>query len=96
MSETGPSRLSPKDIEQQRTISDLVALWTLCHRNICRKAGRCRGTHEECLCYMPEVPEKAREWAVALVSGAKEGLSFDDARARIPNDLTQAWLVDRL
>jgi len=82
-------------VQSQRTISDLVALWPLCHRSVCRKAARCRGTSNECFPYVVQVPEKARLWVLALYSGRDDALSFDDALARIPDDLTQAWIAWR-
>jgi hypothetical protein len=92
MSETGSSRPSLRSVHSYRTISDLVPLWPVCPRGTCRKAARCRATRNECSRYASEVPEDARLWVLALFSGRDDNLSFEDALARIPDDLNQAWL----
>jgi hypothetical protein len=50
-------RLSTR--ESARLIADLMCLWRLCGKPICRRARACRGDARSCLAGLPLVPPEA-------------------------------------
>ena len=77
-----------------RTVSDLLCIWALCGRSTCRKAGACRGDSRECLPRCgPLIPPNAKGWAVQIASCVRSGLSFNDARKKLPQELEDAWVA---
>jgi hypothetical protein len=75
--ERGVQRL--EQTQRLRWAADLIALWGLCGRAACRRAGRCRGEPRDCLprC-APLVPEDVREGAKLLAEARANGMSFDE------------------
>ena len=85
---------SPKSLQAARNYSDLMALWALCEQRTCRKLGRCRAVPLTCLrdC-MELVPQGAGAFVLALFGGKDQGFSFDEALARIPDDLHEEFSI---
>jgi hypothetical protein len=88
-------RASALKPESRRNLSEMLALWAVCPRAACRKAGGCRGRNADCLPRDAEkVPLAARLFVLTLFSGKEDGLAYDDALARIPDELAAdyaAW-----
>jgi hypothetical protein len=77
-----------------RATADLLCLWGLCNKTACRRAGMCRRDARDCLArYAAFAPEDARCGALALLQGARDGVSADDVRAHVPDDIAAlaAW-----
>lgn len=83
---------NPIPAQELRRLSELISVPTLCRRMLCRRSGACRGEPRRCLRECAEqVPEDARLWVLALLTGRDEGLTFDAALERIPEPLTAAF-----
>lgn len=52
-----PPRLSTR--ESARLIANMLCLWRLCAKPICRRARACRGDARSCLTGLPLVPPEA-------------------------------------
>jgi hypothetical protein len=82
----------PGNAKSWRALSNMLDLWALCDRSACRRAQACQGDSRECIPRCgPFVPPDAKEWAVELFACKSEGLSFDEARARLAPELEDAW-----
>jgi len=78
----------PIHAEIGRLASDTYAFWALCGRAACRRAGRCSGDpHFCCEAYMPLLSDAVVAGGDAMFEGRRLGLSFDEARARWPEEL---------
>jgi hypothetical protein len=84
--------ISPKRLQSARDISDMLVLWALCKHRACRKAGQCRVVPitcwDEC---MDLAPGPARDFVFALFDGKEYDLSFEDALAKVPEELGEEW-----
>ena len=85
--------LSPAKIKTARNVSDMLALWPLCAKPACRKAGACRALPLTCLnACLPFVPKAAGAFVFALFDGKEENLCYDDALAQVPEELREEWM----
>ena len=85
----------PIHAEIGRLASDTYAFWALCGRAACRRAGRCSGDpHFCCEACMPLLSDAVVAGGDAMCEGRRLGLSFDEARARWPEELAAlaTWL----
>jgi hypothetical protein len=83
---------TPKSLKSARHVSDMMALWALCEQPACRKLGRCRAVPLTCLKECIElVPDGAGAFVFALFEGKDEGLPFEEALARVPEELGEEW-----
>lgn len=79
----------PIHAEIGRLTSDTYAFWRLCGRAACRRAGRCNGDPNSCCAAcMPLLSDAVLAGGDAMFEGRRLGLSFDEARARWPEELT--------
>jgi len=71
-----------------RDVCERLALFRLCRRMRCRRAGACRGFPRECVPrFLPLVPENARALPVAFALAREAGLPFEQALARCEPEL---------
>ena len=91
---TAPTTRLPGGPNDWRTVSNLLCIWALCGRSTCRKAAACRGDSRDCIARCgPLIPPNAKAWALQMAACERTGLSFDDARRKIPQELEDAWLA---
>ena len=73
----------PHDIEAEKDAlgwSKLLATWRLCDNAACGRARICRGQGQACLkAKAPLLPERVREWAVAMVWHKQEQFTFEES-----------------
>ncbi len=73
-------------------LSDIYSFWCLCEKTACRRAGRCTGDPERCLAAcLPLISEAVAEGGQRMVEAKCEGLSFDEALERWPDELASLW-----
>lgn len=87
--------ISGNMLRSARNVSDMLALWSLCREQKCRKAGTCRVTQmtcwHECLDLVPG-PVLAFVFGL-FESREEEKLSFKEALARIPEPWHEQWSI---
>ena len=78
--DTNPERTQTSRIEELRDWGNLFALWRLCGRTACRRAGACRGDARACF---PRnfalLPNGVRAWFAGLGQAQQAGHTFDEA-----------------
>jgi hypothetical protein len=85
-------RPSPQRLKSARHMSDMFGLWPLCAEAACRKAGACRARRPTCFTScLPLVPADAGAFVTALYEGKAEKLPYDEALARVPDELREGW-----
>lgn len=82
----------PPDPELQRCFSDIYSFWSLCEIAACRRAGRCTGDASHCcdVC-MPLISDIVYEGGQCLLDAKLDGLDFDQAMKRWPDELASLW-----
>jgi hypothetical protein len=76
----------------RRTLSDIYSFWCLCDKAACRRAGRCKGEPRDCLdAMMPLISAPVCEGGQRMVEAKCDGLTFDEALARWPDELASLW-----
>ena len=67
----------------------VLALWHLCPNASCHRAGACRGDLRRCApANFTRLPEDVKRWFFGLLSCREDGLTFDEAMAKL--DATDA------
>jgi hypothetical protein len=88
----------PARIAVARLLSNTLSIWCLCDATACRRAGRCKGDPRKCLneC-TPLLSPDVVAGGQAVIEGCCQELTFDEAYARWPAELTalSAW-IDRI
>lgn len=81
--------------EALRDWNKMLGLWRVCDNAVCRRARACRGNVRAC---SPRnfalVPEGVQDWFVNLVVAKEDGLSFDEALARIKDTEVEEAFFD--
>lgn len=85
----GEERLPPAArLAMGRLTSNLFALWCLCEKGACRRAGRCKGDPNECLeTLTPLLATKVIDGALCFFKGHEQGLSFEELYKRHPDEI---------
>jgi hypothetical protein len=89
-----PTRTTDSRAEALRGWNKILGLWRACDNAACRRARACRGNVRVC---SPRnfalAPEGVQDWFANLVVAKEDGLSFDEAMARIKNtEIEEAYL----
>jgi hypothetical protein len=88
------TRTTDSRAEALRDWNKMLGLWRVCDNAACRRARACRGNVRVC---SPRnfalAPEGVQNWFVNLVVAKEDGLSFDEALARIKDtEIEEAFL----
>ena len=76
----------------RRMFSDIYSFWCLCEKTACRRAGRCKGEPRDCLdAMMPLISDLVYEGGQRMVEAKCDGLTFDEAFERWPDELASLW-----
>ena len=79
----------PSDADIGRQMSNIYGFWQLCGRAACRRAGRCSGDPNFCFdACMPLLSDAVVAGGEAFMEGRFQELSFDEALARWPQEIT--------
>jgi hypothetical protein len=80
----------------QRLGADILRLWALCAKPACRRAQQCRGNPRTCSRrYGRLVPEQARYGMLLMFEAARCGVSDEQMRADMPDEIAalEAWMA---
>jgi hypothetical protein len=73
-----------------RWFNNYFAFWVICETKICKRAKRCAGDAEACHDRMwPHVPERMKFELRATLEAKKSGLSAEEVRCRVKEELTR-------
>ena len=68
----------------ERGWSNVLNMWHVCTNTACRRARCCRGSPSYCYPHnFPQLPGGVKDWFFLIGEFQKEGLPFDEARARL-------------
>jgi hypothetical protein len=86
----------PASIAVARLLANTLSLWGLCRSARCRRNRACMGAPLECLADCGTLlSDDVFEGGLACIDGQCEGLSFDQAFARWPDQLAalSQWIA---
>ncbi len=86
----------PALVPALRWMANMIGLWGLCAKAACRRGRACKHDPRQCLkrC-APLVPEDARDGVKAMLEGLRAGVSYDELREDLPDEVAaaEAWIA---
>jgi hypothetical protein len=81
---TKTTRTTDSRAEALRDWNKILGLWRACDKPACRRGRACRGNVRACSPdNLARAPDGVRDWFISLLIAKDDGLSFDEALARV-------------